>query len=164
MDVVIPTMAATAAPTQQIETAGVAEAFEREADRLEAKPPRDERKRSVSSLESDGFAPAPDSAPAGHPPAGTCGSTFATLFSCSQSAAALALQGPERAIGADVSLANTQATTQQATTQVRNIAVLLLGQNCLDTRACLYPSPSRKSNVCENVVRSCWLSTLGSSA
>ncbi|MGC0152622.1 type III secretion system needle length determinant, SpaN/EivJ family [Chromobacterium vaccinii] len=44
MDVVIPTTTAAAAPTQQIETAGVEEAFEREAGRLEAKPSRDERK------------------------------------------------------------------------------------------------------------------------
>jgi hypothetical protein len=40
---------------------------------------------------------------------------------------------------------------QHAKTQVRNIAVLHPGQNCLDTRECLYPSRAQKSNVRENV-------------
>ncbi|WP_434626732.1 SpaN/EivJ family type III secretion system needle length determinant [Chromobacterium sp. CV08] len=44
MDVVIPTIAVAAAPAQQTETAGVAEAFEREAGRLAEKTERDPRK------------------------------------------------------------------------------------------------------------------------
>ena len=40
---------------------------------------------------------------------------------------------------------------QHAKTQVRNITVLRPGQNCLDTRECLYPSRAQKSNVRENV-------------
>ena len=40
---------------------------------------------------------------------------------------------------------------QHAKTQVRNIAIRHPGRNCLDMRECLYPSPTQKSNVRENV-------------
>ena len=49
---------------------------------------------------------------------------------------------------------------QHAKSQVRNIGILHPGRNCLDTRECLYPSPTQKSNVRENVTQTIRVSEL----